>query len=148
MKKLTVLLIVGVIPMVGMAADTVKSVATAGAIKGCPPYADGGKFDASPIVDAIDTNHDNKMTHEEWQKAGAPEGSWQRFMSYPSVKAQGYVSRTDFVNETPPNGVDANCDKKITLEEFLAFSKTMDAGMGAGGPPGDGQGGPRAKDSR
>jgi EF hand len=104
----------------------------------CPPYADGKKFDASPIVDAIDTNHDNKLTHDEWQKAGAPEGSWNRFMGYEKVKQQGYISRADFLAETPPNGVDANCDGKITLEEFLTFSNSMGpppAGANTGGPP-------------
>jgi hypothetical protein len=100
----------------------------------CPPYPNGGKFDAAPIVDAIDTNHDNRLTHAEWQKAGAPEGSWNRFMGYPKVKQQGYVSRQDFETETPPNGVDANCDGKITLAEFLEFSKQM--GGGPPGPPG------------
>lgn len=99
----------------------------------CPPYADGTKFDPSPVVDAIDTNHDGKMTHDEWQKSGAPEGSWNKFMSYEKVKQQGYVSRADFLAETPPNGVDANCDGKFTLEEFLKFAKTM--GDGPGGPP-------------
>jgi hypothetical protein len=41
----------------------------------CPPYADGSKPDAAPIVDAIDRNKDGKMTHAEWRRAGAPEPS-------------------------------------------------------------------------
>lgn len=91
----------------------------------CPPYSDNKKFDSSPIVDAIDTNHDGKLTHEEWKKSGAPEASWNSFMSKENIKKQGYISRADFVSETPPDGVDANCDGKITLEEFLNFSKSM-----------------------
>lgn len=94
---------------------------------GCPPYPDGGTYDSSPIADAIDTNHDGKLTHEEWRAAGAPEDSWKRFMGYPAEKAQGYITRAQFIAETPPGGIDANCDHKITLQEFLDISKKMSA---------------------
>jgi hypothetical protein len=97
----------------------------------CPPYPDGRKYDASPIVDAIDTNKDGKMTEEEWKKAEAPEPSWNMFMSKENIKKQGYITRQQFLDETPPNGIDTNCDGKITLEEFLATKKMN---MGGGGP--------------
>ena len=103
----------------------------------CPPYADGRKFDASPIVDAIDRNRDGRMTHEEWQAAEAPEASWNFFQAKEKVKAQGYVSRADFLAESPPNGIDTNCDGRITIEEFLATKKWQ-----MGGPPPGGPGGP------
>jgi len=102
----------------------------------CPPYPDGRKFDASPIVDAIDTNKDGKMTEEEWKKAEAPEPSWNMFMAKEKIKAQGYITRQDFLDETPPNGIDTDCDGKITIQEFLATKTTM------GGPGGPGGGGP------
>lgn len=104
----------------------------------CPPYPDGRKPDASPIADAIDTNKDGKLTHEEWEKAGAPEPSWNMFMGKADTKAQGYITRAQFLAETPPNGIDANCDGKITLEEFLATKKWNMGGPGAAAP----QGGP------
>lgn len=111
----------------------------------CPPYADGRKFDASPIVDAIDRDKDGKMTHEEWQAAEAPEASWSFFMAKEKVQAQGYVTRADFLGESPPNGIDTNCDGKITIEEFLATKKWQMGGPppgGPGGPPPGGPGGP------
>lgn len=91
------------------------------------PYRDGKKVDSSPIADAIDVDHDGKLTHEEWQKAGAPEASWDRFMSYDKIKKQGYILRADFLAESPPDGIDLNCDGRITLAEFLTFSKSMSA---------------------
>ena len=107
----------------------------------CPPYPDGRKFDASPIVDAIDTNKDGKMTEEEWKKAEAPEPSWNMFMAKEKIKAQGYITRQDFLDETPPNGIDTDCDGKITIQEFLATKTTMGGPGGPGGAPGSGPGG-------
>jgi hypothetical protein len=98
--------------------------------KTCPPYDDPKiKGDASPIVDAIDANKDGKMTKEEWLAAGAPIESFQSFMSKDKDK-KGYVTRQEFIDETPPNGVDANCDGKFTIKEFHDF--------GLQGPPGGG----------
>jgi hypothetical protein len=111
----------------------------------CPPYADGRNYDASPIVDAIDTNHDGKMTHAEWQAAEAPEASWNFFMAKEKIKAQGYITRADFLAESPPNGIDTDCDGKITLEEFLATKKWLMGGPppgAAGGSPPGGPGSP------
>ena len=105
----------------------------------CPPYDEPGKtFDASPIVDAIDTNHDNIMTHEEWVAAEAPDPSWNAFMSKEKCKKQGYITRDDFVNDSPPNGIDTDCDGLITLDEFLATKKWKMPGPPPGGdaPPG------------
>jgi len=105
----------------------------------CPPYDDepGKTFDANPIVDAIDTNGDDIMTYEEWQAAEAPEPSWNAFMSKEKCKAQGYITREDFTTDTPPNGIDTDCDGLITIDEFLATKKWK-----MGGPPeGDASGG-------
>lgn len=112
----------------------------------CPPYSDGKRFDASPIVDAIDADKDGRMTHEEWQAAEAPEASWNFFMAKERVNAQGYVSREDFLGESPPNGIDTDCDGKITIVEFLA-TKKWNMGPppgGDGGPGGPPRGGPGA----
>ena len=89
----------------------------------CPPYADGRKPDPSPIVRAIDRNHDGRMTHAEWQAAKAPEASWHFFEQKGKVRPPGYLTREDFLAEAPPNGIDTNCDGRITLKEFLATKK-------------------------
>jgi hypothetical protein len=104
----------------------------------CPPYADGRTYDASPIVDAIDKNRDGKMTHEEWQTAEAPEASWSFFMAKENIKTQGFITRADFLAESPPNGIDTDCDGKITIDEFLATKKWQmgpPPGANAGPPP-------------
>jgi hypothetical protein len=58
-------------------------------------------------------------------------------MSKPNVKKNGYITLEDFLSDSPPGGIDTNCDGKITLEEFLATKKWK-----MGGPP---QGGGVAK---
>ena len=99
----------------------------------CPPYDGGGIADPAPMVNAIDLNHDGKLTREEWQQVGAPEPSWNAFMSKPRVKKNGYITLYDFVFDTPPNGIDTNCDGQFTLDEFLA---TKNWKMGGGEAPG------------
>lgn len=99
---------------------------------GCPPYDDPClTYDASPIVNAIDTNQDGIMTLEEWTDAGAPEASWNMFMEQ-DESGKGYISRYEFISETPPDGIDSNCDGYITIWEFLAFAEN------APPPPDDG----------
>lgn len=105
--------------------------------KTCPPYDDPNKtYDASPIPASIDTNKDGKMTKEEWLAAGAPIASFQMFTER---SENDYVTREEFLEETPPNGVDLNCDGKITIEEFHTF--------GLQGPPGGATGGGSASGS-
>lgn len=116
---------------------------------GCPPYDDPYlTFDARPIVNAIDTNQDGIMTLEEWTDAGAPEASWNMFMEQ-DESGKGYISRYEFITETPPDGIDANCDGYITIWEFLKFAENAppppddeggddDGGNGGGDDGGDG----------
>src|ERR1035437_52595 len=89
----------------------------------CPPSPAGRKADASPIIDAIDTNKDGKMTHKEWQAAGAPEASWNMFMKKDKIKKQGYIPREVFLPDPPQNGIDTTGDGKITIEDFGATKK-------------------------
>ena len=121
-------------------AQTVPSApakASVSAKKTCPPYDDPKMtYDAKPIVDAIDKNKDGKMTKEEWLAAGAPIASFQMFTER---SKKDYVTREEFLKEAPPNGVDANCDGKITIEEFHTFGLQGPPGGGAkGGAPAGG----------
>jgi hypothetical protein len=107
----------------------------------CPPYDDPDMtYDPSPIVNAIDTNMDGIMSREEWTAAEAPEPSWNFFME--KLENKGYISREDFLNEAPPDGVDANCDGFISVWEFLATKEWDMSGAGDGPPPGGDAGGP------
>jgi len=103
--------------------------------KTCPPYDDGKKGDPTPIVDAIDADKDGKMTKAEWEKAGAPIESFQSFIG---KSKKDFVSRQEFMDETPPNGVDANCDGKFTIKEFHDFGLQGPPGGAPGGAPAGG----------
>ena len=103
--------------------------------KGCPPYDEPGKtYDSSPIPNAIDTNQDGIMTHEEWADAGAPEPSWNMFMEKDKQK-KGYITREEFIADTPPDGIDTNCDGYITIWEFLATKNMAPPGSGPESKP-------------
>lgn len=124
------------LPFVGLCMFAGAMMAQNGPGK-CPPYEDGRKYDASPIVTAVDKNHDGKMTRAEWDAAGAPEASWHYFENkFPEVKTKGYITREQFMSEAPPNGIDTNCDAKITIEEFQATKKWNMSGGASGAAPG------------
>jgi hypothetical protein len=99
----------------------------------CPPYPDGRKGDPTPLFNALDANHDGKITREEWVAAGAPEPSWKAFNTKETVKKNGYITLEDFLNDSPPGGIDTNCDGKFSLDEFLATKKWKMGGPPAGG---------------
>ena len=123
---------VGWMLLAGLAQMMALPTLAQGAPGKCPPYPDGRKPDAAAIVAAIDRNHDGKMTHEEWQAADAPEASWDYFMQKPDIKAAGHVTREQFLTESPPPGIDTDCDGKITMAEFIATKKWIMSGRGAG----------------
>ena len=129
------------LPFVGLCMFAGAMMAQDGPGK-CPPYPDGRKPDATPIVNAIDTNHDGKMTKAEWDAAGAPEASWNMFMNkYPEAKKAGYITREQFLAEAPPNGIDTACKGYITIDDFRATKKWKMGGPPAGGAPGGAPGG-------
>jgi hypothetical protein len=110
--------------------------------KTCPPYDDPKKKgDATPIADAIDANKDGKLTKEEWIAAGAPINSFKYFTE---KSKKDFVTRQEFLDEAPPNGIDANCDGKMTIQEFQEFDKKQSQSSGdkgaapAGAPPAGG----------
>src|ERR1019366_7250435 len=68
----------------------------------CPPYPDGRKADASPIVDAIDTNSDGKITIEEFRATkkwkmdpGGPGGAPPAAAPQPQKKASEEEGKMD-----------------------------------------------------
>jgi hypothetical protein len=117
----------------GMPGGSAPAKAAGAADKTCPPYDNTTmKADTSPIADVIDKNRDGKITHEEWQAAGAPENSFNYFMAKDEDK-KGYVTRPEFLNEAPPDGLDANCDGKMTIKEFQDFDKKQSSGNNQSG---------------
>lgn len=89
--------------------------------------------DFSRVVAVVDQNQDGKMTRKEWQTAGLPESSFNMFEC-----KRGYVTQDDYVNNAAPPGIDQNGDGYLTVEEFIAFDKSMSMN----GPPPNGPDGP------
>lgn len=117
------------------AAD--KATATQPASKGCPPNPGNRKFNAAPIFDEIDTNHDGIVTAAEWKQADAPQAAWDFFRTnnIGQVKANGTLSRADFLAAAPAPGVDLNCDGTITLTELRTYAKRSQNQQPPGGAP-------------
>lgn len=92
-----------------------------------------GKPDMSELAAQVDTNHDGRMSREEWQAAGLPMSSFNGFEA-----GRGYVTLHDYQVHDAPPGIDINGDGKVTVAEFQEFDRRMAAGQGAagkGGPP-------------
>ncbi len=97
-----------------------------------------GNPDFSPVTEAVDTNHDGKMSLEEWTAKGLPMSSFNMF-----EKGRGYVTQKDYEENAAPAGIDINGDGKLTVEEFIEFDKSMSGGgaPGGGAPNGGAPGG-------
>jgi len=81
-------------------------------------------LDNSPLITALDANHDGCVSQAEWKKGGAPESAYQMLKD-----DKGCVTLVRMNAETPPPGVDLNGDGKVTLAELKAFDKKMSAQM-------------------
>ncbi len=80
--------------------------------------------DFSPVLEAVDTNRDGKMSRAEWQHAGLPASSFGMF-----EKGRGFVTKADFDENPAPPGIDINGDGKLTVNEFRQFDRMMSAKM-------------------
>jgi hypothetical protein len=89
--------------------------------------------DHDPLIAAIDTNGDGRMSYEEWHAKGMPDSSWKM------LNKDGYITKAIMLANGPPDGIDLNGDGVLTLAEFLEFDR-----RGPGGAPGAGTAGPAA----
>ena len=89
----------------------------------------GRKLDHGPLIKAVDTNKDGRMSLEEWQTAGLPMSSFN------GLNQDGYVTEKIMLEGDAPDGIDINGDGVLMLEEFLEFDKIMSQKMAAGGGP-------------
>lgn len=89
-----------------------------------PAPASGGapakNPDMSGFAAEVDTNHDGKMSREEWAKAGLPFSSFNGF-----ERGRGYVTLADYQTNPAPKGIDLNGDGILTVAEFKAFDAQM-----------------------
>jgi hypothetical protein len=81
--------------------------------------AEGKVYDVTPLFDAVDTNHDGKITKEEWKAAGFPD---QPFDMWDPGK-KGYLTKDVFGSFKHPAAMDTNNDGKLTREKMLSYIK-------------------------
>jgi hypothetical protein len=75
-------------------------------------------LDLSPFFAQVDLNHDGCINKTEWFGKGLPESAWNM------LKDKKDCVTLKAMKLTPaPEGIDANKDAKLTLEEFLAFDR-------------------------
>jgi hypothetical protein len=100
------------------------------------------KLDFHQAFNAMDTNHDGKITKEEWLAAGMSQFSYDHLFQMLDSKKQGYLTYADFAQE-PMFEIDFNKDGKITLDEYRKANNEAGEKIqkGGGGSPG-GSGGP------
>ena len=90
-------------------------------------------LDHGPLIEAVDTDKDGRLSLDEWQSAGLPMSAFN------GLNQNGFVTKQMMLEEGAPEGIDINGDGVLELEEFLEFDKLMSQKMaaadGPGGPP-------------
>jgi len=89
-----------------------------------PHKHNGKKVDYSPFFAAVDKKHDGKLTREEWDAAGLKDKQFTELTKYKKSDEQ-YVTLAQLEDMDAPDALDANHDGKITLEEFINFTKNI-----------------------
>ena len=94
--------------------------------QGAPPAHkhSGKKVDYSPFFNAVDKKHDGKLTRDEWDTAGLKDKQFTELTKYKKSDEQ-YVTQAQLEDMDAPDALDANHDGKITLEEFINFTKNI-----------------------
>jgi EF hand len=77
---------------------------------------EGKVYDVSLVFDAVDSNHDGKITHDEWKAAGFPDQPFNMWCA----SGQDYLTREGFGSYKHPLGLDTNGDGKMTKAKLLA----------------------------
>lgn len=87
-----------------------------------------GNPDMSQITAAVDADSDGRLTQAEWLAQGLPASSFNGM-----ARGRGYVTQHDYEINAAPPGIDGNADGVLSVEEFRAFDRRMNAQMPAVG---------------
>lgn len=103
-----------------------------------PPQGGGmaGKnFKVDLFVSKVDTNKDGTMSKEEWTAAGLIDTPFNMCDS----DKDNQITTAEMAACGLPEGMDANGDNALTVDEMIEFDKKMASGGGGpGGPAGPG----------
>jgi hypothetical protein len=92
------------------------------------------KFDYGPVFEALDKNHDGKVTKEEWLASGLSQFTYDNlFVKTLDTNKDGVVTKDEFTASSPQFEVDTNKDGKVSVEEYIAANNGREAIMKAGG---------------
>jgi hypothetical protein len=100
------------------------------------------KFDYGTVFEALDKNHDGKVTKDEWLASGLSQFTYDNlFDKTLDGNKDGVVTKDEFIASSPQFEVDTNKDGKVSLEEYIAANNgreaIMNVGRGAAPPPTD-----------
>jgi hypothetical protein len=103
--------------------------------------SDAIKLDPTPFFNEVDTNHDNKVSKEEWKAAGLPDSVYTMF----DKDSKGYISKEAMADKGHPPTMDSDKSGKLTLAKLKAHIAKQGGGgggqQGGGAPAGGQQGG-------
>jgi hypothetical protein len=96
----------------------------------------GVAFKTDGFFAQVNTSKSGKITAEEWKAAGLKD----MVFSMVDTKKTGSITPEMLAATKFPAAIDGNKDGVLTVDEMIAFDKTM--GSGGGGAPGGGGGAP------
>jgi hypothetical protein len=100
--------------------------------QGAQSQADSKPLDFNPTFDAMDTDHDRKITGEEWFAAGMSQKTYDMlFTKMLDKDKDSSVSPEEFLGRKPQFEIDLDHDGKVSLKEYVTVQNQKGEEIGA-----------------
>jgi|WetSurMetagenome_2_1015567.scaffolds.fasta_scaffold184793_1 hypothetical protein len=100
--------------------------------QGVQSQADGKPLDFNPTFDAMDTDHDRKITREEWFAAGMSQKTYDMlFTKMLDKDKDSLVTPDEFLGRKPQFEIDIDHDGKVSLKEYVTVQNQKGEEVGA-----------------